>query len=705
MMNLPDTTLTIHFAPLLPEGALYALAALAVLLCLASLFLYKRAILWRSAGAAAFILILLNPSLIEEKRESVPDVAVIVVDRSPSQDNGARTSRTDTALSYLRKQLDQQSDLELRVVESSAPSDALAQETRLFDKLDQTLSDIPVKRRAGVIFLTDGQIHDIPKAPERFSDYGPVHGLLTGEKNERDRQLVILEAPAYGIVGQPVTIKYKVEDTDPEQDDYATVLIRQNNKEPRLDLVPLNIEQTLQVTMEHAGQNIFDIETSAVDKEITEANNRAPIIVNGVRDRLRVLLVSGQPHAGGRTWRNLLTSDPGVDLVHFTILREPNKLDATPQNELSLIAFPFRELFEVKLYDFDLIIFDRYRLNRILPNYYFGNIARYVKEGGALLEASGPSFATKNSIYTTALKNVLPAFPTGQVIEHSFKPSLTKTGKRHPVTQNLLWSGADSRKKSAKSGPKWGSLLRQVVVTPTSGDILMSGAEKQPLLILDRVGEGRVAQLTSDQIWLWSRGFEGGGPQAELLRRLAHWLMKEPELEENALEVQVDGNNILIRRRTLTEKEMSATMTKPDGTQESLSLTSANDGFLEARITAETLGIYTIDDGTQQHFAIVGDLNPPELRRVKTSPDLLAPLSQTSKGRITWLSETPEPSIRLLPPGRRYGGSNWIGLRQSHSHNVTGIKSRPFLPSWLYMLSLLALLISVWWFEGRSSKK
>ena len=98
--------------------------------------------------------------------------------------------------------------------------------------------------------------------------------------------------------------------------------------------------------------------------------------INGVRDRLRVLLVSGEPHAGERTWRNLLKSDASVDLVHFTILRPPEKQDGVPVDELSLIAFPTRELFIEKIEDFDLIIFDRYRRRGILPSLYLENIAQ-----------------------------------------------------------------------------------------------------------------------------------------------------------------------------------------------------------------------------------------------------------------------------------------------------------------------------------------
>jgi len=694
-----NSALTIHLAPIIPLNLIWGMAIIAAIMLVLSVFFYRRGLFWRLLCAAGFILIFLNPSVIQEERKPVNDVVAVVIDRSPSQQNGQRTERADAAKTWLETQLARFAGLEVRVIEAPAASDTIPNETRLFEPLDQIMSDVQPGRRAGVIFVTDGQIHDMPQSGDRLADYGPVHALLTGGKNERDRQLVIVEAPAYGIVGQSVTVRYRVEDTLNIKEEYATVVGRVNNENPQMDLIPVGEEKSLTVTIAHAGQNIVDLEASPIDDEITLANNRVPLIINGVRDRLRVLLVSGQPHAGGRTWRNLLTADPGVDLVHFTILREPNKLDATPQNELSLIAFPFRELFEIKLYDFDLIIFDRYRLNRILPNYYFANIANYVREGGALLEASGPSFATADSVYNTALKDVLPAYPTGQVYQQAFRPEVSETGHRHPVTQDLHWISQQD------DSAGWGSWLRQVAVHPQSGNILMTGVNDQPLLILDRVGKGRIAQLASDQIWLWSRGFEGGGPQAELLRRLAHWLMKEPELEENALDIRVEGQNITVTRRSLKDAPLAATITTPEGKKLPLELVPTSEGHLQAQFKGESLGIYTVDDGEQKRFAIIGDLNPPELRGVVATSEVLKPAIDGTKGSAHWLEDNATPDIKLIAPGRDYGGANWLGLRKNMSYTVTGVKDHPFLPPWLYALGMLTLLVAAWWFEGRSRKQ
>lgn len=670
------------------------MAGVVALLFLLSLVVLRNGHLARSLCAAAFILLLFNPSVAEEQRQPANDVAVIVADRSPSQSFGKRATRTQEALDALKKKLSDVPGLDLRIVGERGEGNSLTTETRLFDKLDDVLADVPASRRAGVIFLSDGQIHDIPK--DGGDAYGPVHLLLSGEKNERDRRLVILESPSYGIIGETVTIRYRVEDSGTSGESHASIVLRQGNVDSRMDLVPVNEESSFNVTIDHAGQNIFDLEAAPLKDEITAANNRVPIIVNGVRDRLRVLLVSGQPHAGGRTWRNLLTSDPGIDLVHFTILREPDKLDATPKNDLSLIAFPFEELFETKLYDFDLIIFDHYGVNRILPSFYYGNIARYVKEGGALLEDSGPSYAdTDTSLYSTELGNVLPALPTGDVIEKPFMPALTDMGKRHPVTRGLHWQGDTT-------GKNWGRWLRQIGVSTAQGDVLMNGADRIPLLILDRVEKGRVAQLTSDQIWLWSRGFEGGGPHAELLRRLAHWLMKEPELEENALEVSVLENTLLIRRRSLEDSPISVTVTAPDGKKTEMELKPGDDGTPEARLPVDQLGVFTVSDGVREQFVLAGKVNPPELTDVLTSPEKLGPLVNSSHGAALWLEKTPHPDVKVLPPGRNYGGQGWIGLRRNGSYTTISIKRSPLLPAWTSAAFLMILALYTWWREGQT---
>src|SRR5277367_6018603 len=518
----------ITFAPLVPSLVLWI--AIAAIVVIAALLLLgrTRAAAVRVTALALIVLALSNPSFTREDREPLTSVAAVVVDKSPSQNFGTRTQETAKAQEALVDSLKKIKGLEVRVVEAGQ-ADGETDGTHLFGALSSALSDVPVDRVAGAFLITDGRVHDIPANATALGFQAPLHALITGVSGERDRRIAISAAPRFGIVGQTQTITYRLDDQG-VTGERARITIRRDGETISERTLQSGQTSSVDIDIKHAGPNIVEIEASPLEGELTPVNNRAVVAIDGVRDKLRVLLVSGEPHAGERTWRNLLKSDASVDLVHFTILRPPEKQDGTPINELSLIAFPIRELFEVKLHEFDLIIFDRYKRQNIVPRIYIQAIAKYVEDGGAVLEAAGPSFATRLSLFNSPLGEILPGEPTGKVFEQPFKPQLTEVGKRHPVTAGLDGGGAT---------PSWGRWFRHIEVTARHGEVVMSGVDNEPLLLLDRVGQGRIAQLASDHIWLWSRGYDGGGPQAELLRRLAHWLMKEPALEEEDLRAEV----------------------------------------------------------------------------------------------------------------------------------------------------------------------
>lgn len=656
----------------------------------------------RGLALAVLFLALLNPALVSEERSPIKDVAVIVVDESPSQAIGDRRARTERAVAALQERLGAYADLEVRVVRTGG-QDAAAGETRLAEALSRAVADVPRRRLAGAVLVTDGQVHDVAEGLPSLRDFAPVHTLLTGTRDEGDRRLSIVQAPGYGIVGRPVTVGIRVDDLPGAGGGDALVSIRQDGEDRRPVRVPVGMEIPVTFTLNHGGLNIVELEVEKGPQELTMANNRAAIVVNGVRDRLRVLLVSGEPHAGERTWRNLLKADPSVDLVHFTILRPPEKLDSTPIRELSLIAFPVRELFEQKLDEFDLIIFDRYKRRGVLPNTYLANIAEYVEKGGAFLEASGPTFATPVSLFRTPLGTVLPAEPTGRVIDRPFTPAVTDVGRRHPVTAGLApgQPGPDG----TTPGP-WGRWFRQIDVAALRGSTVMAGADGKPLLVLDRVGEGRVAQLASDHIWLWSRGFEGGGPQAELLRRLAHWLMKEPELEENALRTRVDGNRILVERRSLEPDPRALEVRSPSDAVAGVDLGPEVDGVQRGTIVATEPGIWRVTDGERTALAVVGLVNPPELADMRTTPEPLAPVTKQTGGGVFWLADFDQggrdaPTIRRTRPEGDAAGRDWLGLRANGDFVVTGVRQVPLLPGLLVLLLATGLLMLAWRREGR----
>src|SRR4051794_32957871 len=546
----------IAFTPLVPSLVLWlALAAIAVIAALLLLGRARGAAV-RVTALALILLALANPSFTREDREPLSSVAAVVIDKSPSQNFGERTRETEKAREALVDSLKKIKGLEVRVVEAGQ-ADGETDGTRLFGALASTLSDVPIDRVAGAFLITDGRVHDIPTNAAAVGFQAPVHALVTGRKDERDRRIAISAAPRFGIVGQPQTITYRLDDQG-VTGERAKIVVRRDGEVINERTLQSGQTANVDFDIKHAGPNIIEIEASPLENELTLVNNRAVVAIDGVRDRLRVLLVSGEPHSGERTWRNLLKSDASVDLVHFTILRPPEKQDGTPINELSLIAFPTRELFQQRINDFHLIIFDRYARQGVLPIAYFDNIARYVRAGGAVLVSAGPDYASPTSVLRSSLETILPAEPTGRITEQPFHARLSERGKRHPVTRGL--DGAQ------RGPPHWSRWFRLIDSRSTpGGTAVMDGPDGKPLLVLSREGEGRVALLLSDHIWLWARGYEGGGPHLDLLRRLSHWLMKQPDLEEEALRLAVRGRQLLIERQTMEDTVREVTLTTPAG--------------------------------------------------------------------------------------------------------------------------------------------
>jgi len=687
----------LDFAPILPLWLLVALAVLAVLALVPALWRRARGVGWRALSFLVLLLALSNPRLVEETRETRPDIALLVQDRSDSARIGPRAAQLDAARAAIEQQAARFPDLELRSID--VPESG-RQGTRLFTAIDRALADIPRSRLAGVIALTDGQAHDVPAQP---SFAAPLHLLLPGQPGEVDRRIRVIEAPGYGIVGRTVDLRVAVEDLGAKETGGAVRLtLRRDGAPPRVESVPIGREHRITLPVERGGPSVVELTAEARPGEVSTLNNRAVVTVNGVRDRLRVLLVSGEPHSGERTWRRLLKADPNVDLVHFTILRPPEKDDLTPLNELALIAFPVRELFQVKLREFDLIVFDRFSNRGILPALYLRNIADYVQSGGALLLSVGPEFIGSSSLAATPLSSVLPARPLSgpaAVAEGPFRPRVTDVGGRHPVTQGL--EGANS----GNGEPKWGRWYRHLRATPQSGLTVMDSGDGSPLLQLDRVGEGRVALLLSDQIWLWSRGHDGGGPQAELLRRAAHWLMKEPELEEEDLVATIEGGTLKVVRRSVEAgPPPQITITAPDGSVIRAPAEPAGGGRSVLERPAGQPGVWQVSDGRRTAFAAAAATNPLEVADLRADTAPTEAVVRASAGSVHWLGTGAQPDLpelRRVALDRDAAGSRWIGLRRNQDHLVTGVAALPLLPPWLALPLVLGLALVAWRREGR----
>jgi hypothetical protein len=689
---------SIEFLPFVSWPVIWALAAFGVVLFALLLWRARRGALLRALAYAMLLLAIANPHLKQEDREPLNDVLAVVVDDTQSQAIAGRDPRTEAIRKDLEERLKTFPNLDVRWIHSASTSgDGDRDGTMLFTDLAKGLADVPPDRLAGVIMLTDGNVHDVPGNAAALGFDAPVHALLTGKPGEFDRRLEVLRAPRFGLVGGEQPVEVKVTETTPGDAKSVKLTVTRQGEPPSTKTVRIGEKVDIPVKVDHAGPNIVEIEAEAAPGELTTVNNRAVLTVEGVRENMRVLLVSGEPHAGERTWRNMLKSDAAVDLVHFTILRPPEKQDGTPINQLSLIAFPTRELFQEKLDQFDLIIFDRYQRRGVLPLLYLENVAHYVERGGAVLVSAGDDYASPLSLYRTPLGEVLPAAPSGRVVEEPFKPMLTDLGQKHPVTRDLAGSKGDQ--------PSWGRWFRVVDVDPRDAEVLMKGAEGKPLLVLGERGQGRVALLLSDHIWLWARGYEGGGPYTDLLRRLAHWLMKEPDLEEEMLKATSRGQTLNLERRSIKDDIEPVTVTAPSGKEETVTLDKAEPGLWRKSMTAGEQGVYRISSGKLASVVTVGNANAKELSAVTATDAALSPILNETGGGSFWLGRnqadaSPLPRIVMVRGGHVMHGADWLGLHKRDAYHVQGVRLFPLFTGFLALALLLGMMAITWFREG-----
>lgn len=686
---------SLSFTPLLPAWLLIAMAAAAIVVIVLGLVARRRGTLLRAVGLALVLFALSDPSLVREDRQPLKDVVAVVLDRSASQGIAPRKAQTDRARAEIEKSLQGLDNVDVRFVDGGGV-DGGNDGTRLFASLNSALSDVPPERVGGAILVTDGVVHDIPAHAGALGFQAPLHVFVTGREGERDRRIELVEAPRFGLVGKELTIGFRVLDTGGSNAPVQVRVRRDGADVANLRVRP-GILARAPVLIEHGGPNVIEFEVAALDDELTNLNNKAVLTVEGVRDKLKVLLVSGEPHAGERTWRNLLKSDANVDLVHFTILRPPEKQDGTPISELSLIAFPTSDLFGRRIKDFDLIIFDRYSSQTVLPAVYFENIVRYVREGGALLIAAGPDFSGPDGLFFSPLGKISPARPVS-MIERPFRAQVSEDGRKHPVTRGL--PGADA------SPPNWSEWFRQINAESLRGTAVMTGADQRPLLLLSREGKGRVGLMLSDQIWLWARGFQGGGPHLDLMRRMAHWLMKEPELEEEALRASARGREITVTRQSLKPDAPPVTLTAPGGATRQIALQAGEPGLSSATTQVEDFGLYRVSDGDLSALVNVGPENPREFQDVVSTAERLRPLAESTGGTVRRISAGADDSVALprfvsMRESPVYGGSDYVGVKRTGASVVTGIGVSPLAIGFIGLIALLGSVLLGWLGESR----
>lgn len=694
-----DSFPNVAFDPLLPMGWIIALGIVMFMAALAAGLGKLRSYFLRLLAGLFLILALLNPQTVIEERTPLQDVVLVIKDESESMNVGGRKDASDATYQALMAQLKADPSIDATTSFIRPDSDG----TRLTSSLIDGLGNLPAARLAGVIAITDGQVHDLPENPENLLPEGvPFHSLIIGNETARDRRISAIVAPKFGLVGEQAEFELRVDDPGFEGE-RANIEIKLNGETKARFPATIGNRISIPIEIERRGPNTVELTVRAAEGELTLNNNVFVAEISGIRDRMRVLLVTGEPHNGGRSWRNLLKSDPAVELVQFTILTNPRvKNTNARQSELSLIAFPTRQLFEEKLDEFDLIIFDHFRRRfapsrsgrsrPILSPVYLQNVARYVESGGALLVATGPAFAEQESIYRSPLAAVLPTRPTGETTNEAFKPELNEKGRRHPITSSF----------SGQIEQNWGKWFRIIDNKPISGNVLMEGPDAAPLLVIDKIGEGRVAMLMSDQAWLWSKGFDGGGPYSEMFRRTAHWLMGEPDLDAEKLSATTENGVLAIERRTLEDRSQTVLVEKPDGSKETVRLSKTANGVYRGSVKSAGQGAYRLSSGEVSTISAIGALNPKEYTKLLPTTDILQPLADGTGGGLFPQGLTGAVSeIRRVKAGKPAASENWMGLIAHEDYAVTASQRSPLAPGWLFFILALLAMGGAWLREGK----
>lgn len=662
------------FQPLLPWPVLLP----ALVLLLAPVALAALARRWRMAAArllvaATLALVLLQPARRIEERQPQADIAVAVLDTSGSMAVDGRGAQARAALAALRA--GSPPGLRWRVVEAG-------DKTRLGEALTRAIGQAPAERLAGAVVVSDGIV--TLDAPPALPPGRPLHVLLAGDPAMIDRRLSVVAAAPYAVVGGRAGVVLSAEGVpagtavdwsiDGQTQPPATV-----GGDGRVRLA---------VPVARRGPIAIAAGVPPAAREPVIANNAVLTHVNGVRERLSVLLISGAPSLSTRSWRDILTADAALETVHFTILRLPTSFDPTPTHELSLIPFPVEQLFEQRLGRFDLIVMDRFDQLDLLAPQYFTAIADYVRKGGALLVVPGRDFTRPTGLFNTALGPMLPARPTADWSGALTRPSLTAVGARHPVTATLpaAWGGRRD----------WGRWSGHLPARAIRGDTVLATGDGAPLLVLDRQARGRLGLLLSSDVWAWGRGVEGGGPRDVLLGRLVHWLMQEPDLEEESLAVAAGTDRLMVTARALASAA-PLRVTTPAGRTSTLPLTPDAQGVARLGVTAPAPGLYRVERGDLRRFALVGADAERQEVRPRTRP--LDGLARASGGGTFWLKDG-VPAVRRTARGDRQAGGGWLGLVGNNSGALLGVREAPVVPA-LLLWALVAASLGLAWVSER----
>jgi uncharacterized membrane protein len=319
----------------------------------------------------------------------------------------------------------------------------------------------------------------------------------------------------------------------------------------RMVHVPQGGSQSLELGFapEALGREAYTLKVELNGDDDVPENNERSFLVRVVRDRLRVLHVSGRPSWDQRFLRGFLKRDPSIDLISFFILRSVHDLTMSDPTELALIPFPTDELFRQHLTSFDLIVLQDFDYAPYQMGPYLPLIRDYVRQGGGLAMVGGSLSFDGGGYAETALAEVLPVKvrPTrsdgAQVVEGAFSPEPAPALLHHPLLE-LYPDAAQTLAAFRALEPLLGA--NDLLGVREGGIALLEHprartpqGERMPVLAVGNYGTGRVLAFGTDTSWHWSMptAGRGGDPSAydRFWDRAIRWLTRDPLLEPSSI--------------------------------------------------------------------------------------------------------------------------------------------------------------------------
>jgi uncharacterized membrane protein len=553
----------------------------------------------RVAAVAACLLVCLQPKLEFGQVSIVPNYVAVLVDSSrsmtvaPPNRGPTRAERAAALIASAGTTFTDWENAGHKVElfsfgEALAPASRAslpppkAEATRIGEALSELRTRFSGRDLGAVVLVSDGIDNgrigrgpldaDTRKTLEALG--APVHTVFVGEDELRDLSVAAVLADDFAFVRTPVKLEALLRHSGLGGKMVEVSLLRDgrliDGKAVLLGKDSAQEKVSFDVTPDHPGNYVFEIKTPVLSGEALDSNNSQVFTLKVIRDRVRVLHVCGRPSWNERFLRSMLRLNPNVDLVSFFILRTDTDEMALGHDEMSLIPFPYKEIFDEQLKSFDLLIFDNFNYKPYWVEPFLPGVRAYIEGGGALAMVGGDLSFASGLYGESAVHEVLPVDLTG--IAHdgpgafttdTFKPRLTPEGRNHPVTSlsldektnESLWAGL----------PQLTGINRVAGLLPGARALLVHPSQKSadgkpaPVLAVSDVGRGRTLALLTDTAWQWGFQAAGSGDDARAFQRFwegaIRWLVRDPALA--LLHIDLDkveyrrGQSVSARVRTL----------------------------------------------------------------------------------------------------------------------------------------------------------